>query len=561
MDKTRRYVLGLDFGTLSVRAVLIDTRDGSTAGSAISGYPHGVMDRALLSESGCDDKPLPGTDWALQHPRDWVDCMTEAVRKAVQTADIRPEQIVGIGVDFTCSTVLPVDRDGEALCLNERWSGNPHAWPKLWKHHAGAAYANRLTEIAQNRGELWLPYYGSRISSEWAVPKIWQTVVEAPDVVEAEDCFMEAGDWIVRKLCGRKGLNATAAGYKYLHGGMAPAPDHDFYAAADPALADVMRTKIPEVLPAFSQAGELTGEAAERLGLATGTPVAAAGIDAHAAAPAAGLNGAGQMVITMGTSSCHMLISDRKAAVPGTFGTAVDGFIPGFYGYEAGQSAVGDSFAWVVDNLLPAAYQQEADLRGITPHQLLTEKAERLKPGESGLVALDWLNGNRSILNDAGLTGLIAGLTLHTRPEEIYRAEIEATAYGTRMITENFAANGVPVTEIYITGGISRKNQMAMQIYADVLRQPVHILDAASGSALGAEMYGAAAAGSSHGGYDSLTEASAAMKAPLLATVEPIAENTAVYDELFGIYRELHEHFGRQTDLMKRLRGIAGFLK
>lgn len=555
MEQNRRYALGLDFGTLSVRAVLIDTKDGRTAGSAVSEYPHGVIDRALpAGAAGDSNRALPGPDWALEHPQDWLDCMAEAVRKAVAAAGIRPGQIIGIGVDFTCSTLLPVDKAGDALCLTEKWSGNPHAWPKLWKHHAGAAYADRLTETAKARGELWLPYYGRRISSEWAVPKIWQTAAEALEVVDAADCIMEAGDWIVRKLCGTKGLNATAAGYKYLRGGMAPAPDHDFYAAADPALAGVIEEKIPDVLPAFSCAGKLTGQAAEWLGLAPGTPVAAAGIDAHAAVPAAGLNRAGQMVITLGTSSCHMLISDRKAAVPGTFGTAVDGFIPGFYGYEAGQSAVGDSFAWVTDNLVPNRYMQEAAARGITIHQLLTEKAEQLKPGESGLVALDWLNGNRSILNDASLSGLIIGLTLHTRPEEVYRAEIEATAYGTRMINDNFAASGVPVEEIRVTGGISRKNRMAMQIYADVLHQPIHILDAASGSALGAAMYGAAAAGSAGGGYDSLTDASEAMKAPVQETVEPAAENEAVYDELYSIYRELHDQFGRQSDVMKRLR-------
>lgn len=556
MKNTRRYALGLDFGTLSVRAVLIDTENGRTAASAVSEYPHGVIDRVLPTDAaGASERVLPGPDWALEHPQDWLDCMAEAVRKAVCTAGIRPGQIVGIGVDFTCSTVLPTDRDGNALCLTDKWSGNPHAWPKLWKHHAGAAYADRLTEKAKTRGELWLPYYGSRISSEWAIPKIWQTAAEAPEAADAADCFMEAGDWVVRKLCGTKGLNATAAGYKYLRGGMAPAPDHDFYAAVDPVLADIMEEKIPDVLPAFSCAGKLTGEAAEWLGLAAGTPIAAAGIDAHAAVPAAGLNRAGQMVITMGTSSCHMLISDRKAAVPGTFGTAVDGFIPGFYGYEAGQSAVGDSFAWVMENLVPDRYVQEAAARGITIHQLLTEKAEQLRPGESGLVALDWLNGNRSILNDANLSGLVVGLTLHTLPEELYRAEIEATAYGTRMINDNFAASGVPVEEIRVTGGISRKNRMAMQIYADVLHQPIHILDAASGSALGAAMYGAAAAGSAGGGHDSLTDASEVMKAPVQETVEPDAGNEAIYDELYGIYRELHEHFGRQSDIMKKLRG------
>ncbi|MGL4650597.1 MAG: ribulokinase, partial [Caldilineaceae bacterium] len=344
-------------------------------------------------------------------------------------------------------------------------------------------------------------------------------------------------------------------------------PPGDFYKALDPRLENLVDEKLSRPIRNLGEkAGGLSAQAAAWTGLRPGTAVAIGNVDAHVAVPASSVTEPGRMVIIMGTSNCHMVMGEEEHVVPGMCGYVEDGIIPGLYGYEAGQSCVGDHFAWFTENCVPGAYEREAAARSISVHELLEEKASKLKPGASGLLALDWWNGNRSVLVDVDLTGMLIGATLATKPEEIYRALIEATAYGTRIIIETFEANGVPVHEIVATGGLPDRNKLLMQIYSDVSGRPIKVSAAKQGGALGSAMFGAVAAGKDAGGYDSIVDATSAMARLRDERYEPNPAATEVYDRLFAEYLGLHDYFGRrENDVMKRLKalkaevlGIAG---
>ncbi len=549
-----RYVIGVDYGTLSGRAILARLEDGAVVASAIWEYAHGVMDTDFTPAQGIHEKLPP--DWALQHPMDYVEVLTETIPTILRESGIDPADIVGLGIDFTASSPLPVKRDGTPLCCLPTYQATPHAYVKLWKHHAAMAYSDRMERVAHERGEGWLETYGGKISSEWLVPKLYQMAAEAPRVYAETDLFVEAGDWVVWQLTGHACTSSCMARYKcnLSEEGFLTS---EYLTAVDPILADAGEKWLREVLPLGECAGGLTEAWAVKLGLPAGLPIAVAGIDGHAGVPAAGIAKPGQMLLILGTSSCHMLVEDRFVRLGGICGRAMDGMIPGLWGYESGQCCVGDHYQWFCENLLPAAYEKEAVQRGIHVQKLLTEKAEKLSPGQSGLVALDWWNGNRSILMDSELSGLLVGMTLSTRAEEIYRALIEATAYGTRRIVENFRDNGLRVAEILVTGGIAGKNPMLMQIYADVLNMELRI--AGGTSALGAAIYGAMAAGDN--GYSTMAEAAEKMGSVTDVVYRPMTANAAMYDKLYGEYRILHDAFGvpggEAADLggvMKRLR-------
>ncbi|MDR1262750.1 MAG: ribulokinase, partial [Oscillospiraceae bacterium] len=461
-----KYAIGVDFGTLSGRALVVDAATGAELGSSVLEYRFGVMDEKLPT-----GKKL-GMDWALQHPLDYIDVLKETIPEALRQSGASADDVIGLGIDFTACTLLPVTVDGTPLCFMPEWADNPHAYVKLWKHHAAQDQANRVNALAEKRGEKWLPRYGGKVSSEWALPKILQVLEEAPDVYDAANYFIEAGDWVVWQLTGRQSRNACMAGYKALFHKRDGYPSKAFLRELNPRLENLVEDKLGcAISPLGVKAGETTGDAA-LIGLKPGIAVAVANVDAHVTAPAAKA-APGAMLAIMGTSTCHIIAGSEEKTVPGMCGVVEDGVYPGYFGFEAGQSCVGDHFAWFVENCMPAEYAEEAQTRGVSPHVLLTEKAERLKPGESGLVALDWWNGNRSVLVDVDLTGLMIGMTLATKPEEIYRALIEATAYGTRVIVENFRESGVAVDSFIASGGIALKNPMMMQIYADVLRMPI----------------------------------------------------------------------------------------
>ena len=546
------YTIGIDYGSLSGRTVLVCCDTGAVVAESTLDYPHAVMDSALP-----DGTPLE-QDWALQDPRDYLEVLYTTIPAVLRDSGVDPADIIAVGTDFTACTILPVKRDGTPLCCLPEFRSTPNAYVKLWKHHAAQKYATRLNEIAEARGETFLRCYGGKISSEWEIPKIWQILDENPEVYAAADHIVEGGDWVVWQLTGTLSKNTCAAGYKGTWSAAEGYPSADFFKALDPRLENYVSEKLNfPIAPLGKTVGGITEEMAARTGLKAGTPVAASIIDAHAAMPSAGITGPGQLLAIMGTSTCDILLSDKECLVPGMCGVVDGGVYPGYYAYEAGQSCVGDHFAWFVEHCCPPSYQEAAAAQGKNLHAYLTELAEPLRPGESGLLALDWWNGNRSVLVDFDLTGLMLGMTLATRPEEMYRALIEATAYGTRMIVENFIRHGVPVTKFVATGGISQKNAMAMQIYADVLNMPVYIADGKQGGALGAACFAAAAAGKAAGGYDSVTEAAAVMGRQKDAFYAPIPENAAVYETLYQEYSALHDYFGRGgSDVMKHLKAL-----
>lgn len=542
------YTIGIDFGTESGRAVLVDARDGREVASAVHQYKNGVIDEHLPGS----DKALP-PDWALQDPMDYIEVLKQAVPAVLKQSGVKPEEVVGVGIDFTACTMLPTKRDGTPLCTLPEWRANPHAWIKLWKHHASQPQADQINETARRMGESWLDLYGGKISSEWFFSKALQILQEAPEVYEAADRLIEAADWLIWQLCGVETRNTCTAGYKAIVQN-GTYPSREYFAALDPRFADVVDTKMSrEFAPLGGKAGGLTEQAAAWTGLLPGTAVAVANVDAHVTAPAVKAVKPGQMVMIMGTSTCHIMNGDSLQPVEGMCGVVDGGIIPGLWGYEAGQSGVGDIFAWFVDNAVPPEYHEAAKAAGLDLHQYLEREAAKQKPGEHGLVALDWWNGNRSVLVDADLTGLLVGGTLATRAPDIYRALIEATAFGTRIIIEAFEERGIAVNELIAAGGLPEKNAMLRQIYADVTGRSFRLSGSSQAPALGSAMHAAVAAGV----YPDIAAAAEKMGKLKDEVVNPIPGNKAVYDELYREYKILYDYFGRgQNDVMKRLKQI-----
>ena len=542
-----QYVLGVDFGTLSGRALVVRVSDGAELGSAVHAYSHGVIDEKLPATGA----PLP-PDWALQDPEDYRDVLRQAVPRAVREAGIDPAAVIGIGTDFTACTVMPVLRDGTPLCQLPGLDGRPHAYPKLWKHHAAQRQADRINALAHQRGEPWIGRYGGKISSEWQFAKALQLLEEDPEAYDRADRWIEAADWIIWQLCGTETRNACTAGYKgiYQDGHY---PSEEYLAALDPRFAGFPAAKLAhEVAALGTRAGSLTAEAAAWTGLPEGIAVAVGNVDAHVTPPAANAIAPGQMVAIMGTSTCHVMNAAALAEVPGMCGVVDGGIVAGEFGYEAGQSGVGDLFAWYLDHGVPADYAAEASRRGISLFDLLSADAAAQPAGAHGLIALDWLNGNRSVLVDHHLSGAIVGLTLATRPPDIYRALVESTAFGTRVILDAFAASGVPVTEFVAAGGLL-KDRFVMQVYADVLRRPISVITSDQGPALGSAIHAAVAAGA----YADVPAAAAVIGGKRDAAYAPDPASADVYDDLYAEYTTLHDYFGRgANEVMHRLRDI-----
>jgi len=550
---SKKYAIGVDYGTQSGRAVLVDLSNGAEVAEHVTPYTHHVIDEKL---------PVSGIklehDWALQHPLDYIEVLELSVPAVMKESGILAADVIGLGIDFTACTMLPIDGEGNPLCVQDAYKDNPHSWVKLWKHHAAQDEANLINEMAVQRGEKWVPRYGGKISSEWMMAKAWQILNEAPDIYETADKFVEATDWVIGQLTGNIVRNSCTAGYKGMWHKQEGYPSKDFFKALDPRLENLTETKLRgEVVPLGSKAGELLPDMAARIGLAPGTAIAVGNVDAHAAVPGVGVVTPGKLVMAMGTSICHMLLGTEEKEVEGMCGVVEDGIIPGYFGYEAGQSAVGDIFEWFVEEAVPAYVLQEAEQAGENVHVYLTRKASELNVGESGVLALDWWNGNRSVLVDTDLTGTIVGLTLLTKPWEIYRALLEATAFGTRKIVDAFHSNGVEVNELYACGGLPQKNALLMQIYADVTNREIKVAASKQTPALGAAMFGAVAAGAAKGGFDSIVDAAQKMARVREETFKPIPANVAVYEKLYAEYNLLHDYYGRgANDVMKRLKVI-----
>ncbi|MGZ8610732.1 MAG: ribulokinase [Actinomycetota bacterium] len=550
-----KYTVGVDFGTESGRAVLVDVATGEELATAVYPYANGVIDRHLPPP---DDDVLLEPDWALQDPEDYLRTFQVTVPSVLERSGVDPSDVVGIGVDFTACTMLPTTADGTPLCALAEWRRNPHAWVKLWKHHAAQPEADRINTLARERGEDWLPRYGGKISSEWFYSKALQILNEAPDLYVFADRLIEAADWVVWRLTGVETRNSCTAGYKAIWSKREGFPDADYFAGLDPRFANVVQEKMSSaVTPIGERAGGLTAEAAAWTGLVPGTAVAVANVDAHVSVPAATVTGPGRMVAVMGTSICHLALGATSAVVEGMCGVVEDGVIPGLFGFEAGQSGVGDIFAWFVDNAVPPEYHAAAAAEGVDVHTILEREAAALRPGESGLLALDWWNGNRSVLVDVDLTGLLVGATLSTRAPEIYRALIEATAFGTRVIVDAFEGAGVHIDEIVACGGLPDRNPLLMQIYADVTGREFRVAASSQTPALGSAMFAAVAAGAGGGGHDTIVDAADAMARLRPGGFHPNPEHRAVYDELYERYRALHDHFGRgPSTVMKDLKAI-----
>lgn len=545
-----RYSLGFDFGTQSVRVLLVDVNSGRIARQATSDYPHGVITQSLPTGGA----PLP-PDYALQHPRDWLDALAVACRSAVSQARVPISSIVGIGVDFTSCTMLPAKNDGTPLCLIDPFQTIPLAWPKLWKHQGAKTQADRINQVARERKEPWLQRYGGSIGPEWFFPKVLETLDAQPVAYEAADVWIEAGDWLVWQLIAGPYPDCTAekitrstcqAGYKAMWNSKSGFPSSSYFAAVHPKLADVVTAKLPGTMLAPGQrAGELTEAAASLLGLRAGIPVSAAIIDVHAGVLGAGVAEADTLVMILGTSACHMLNSKTEKLVPGVAGIVEDGILPGFFGYESGQVSVGDALAWL------------AQITGRS-HDELSRHASKLSPGSGGVMALDWLNGCCTPLMDGRLSGAFIGLTLDTRPEQLYRALLESTAFGVRWIADTLRDAGVQVKKFVAGGGLPGKSPLLMQIYADVLGEEISLAQSDEPVALGAAILGAIVAGETATGHPNLPSAIHAMarqRADLI--YRPQGQSRELYDNLYHLYRTLARPDGDLANAMRVLRGIG----
>ena len=547
-----KYTIGVDYGTLSARAVLVRCSDGYIAAEAALDYPHAVMSRVLAATG----EVLP-PDFALQDAQDYLDALYTVVPAVIRESGVSPEDIIGIGVDFTCCTMIPVDACDRPLSFDEKYAKNPHAYVKLWKHHAAQPYADLINKLAIERGEKWLPNYGNKISSEWLFPKIMEVLNCAPEIYETTDSFVEAGDWITRLLTGKRVkayvYSTAKAMYDYYDG----YPGEDFFASLDPRLENVIEEKLnAEMVFSGQCVGNVCPEMAKRLGLSEKTVVAAPSPDAHVATVALNMNKSGDMCAILGTSACFMLIGDELTHVRGISGVHKDSQTPGFYGYEAGLCCFGDHFAWVAENVASAEYVKEAEERGISILKLLIEKASVKKPGEAGLIALNWWNGNRSVLVDSDLSGMILGMDLRTKPEDIMRAIIEANAFGTRLIIETYEESGVKVNRLIAAGGIPKKDPFTMQLFADVLKKDITIASASQIPAVGCAVYAAAAVGME------LSEAMKNMSKVSSTVYSPNPESGAVYDKIYAEYKRLFDYFGRgENNVMKTLRAIRAEVK
>jgi L-ribulokinase len=540
----------LDYGTNSVRAIVVDTSDGRALAGHVCEYPSGEQGVLL-------DAKQPHL--ARQNPADYIEGLRVAVGGALKEADadrlFARDRVIGIGVDTTGSTPLPIDASNRPLAVNPRWQANlaAHAW--LWKDHTSAAEAAAITETAARHNPELLEPIGGTYSSEWWWSKIWHCLKVAPDVFDAAASWVELADFVPAVLAGIHDSTAIvrcicAAGHKAMYsdawGGL---PPKSFLTRLDPKLADLRDRLYDKALPPGTPAGRLSADWARKFGLGEGLAIAMGGFDAHYGAVGSGVR-TGTLVKIIGTSTCDCAIapaSAKMANVPGICGIVNGSIMPGYYGIEAGQSAVGDILNWWV------RFCQGDDSR----HETLTARAARLRPGESGLIALDWNNGNRTVLVDPRLTGALIGQTLHTTPAEVYRALIEATAFGARVIIDRMREYGVPIERVVCCGGIAEKNDLFMQIYADVIGQPMLVAGSPQTPALGSAVSAAVTAGKAAGGYDSWEDAQDRMTSVKEKTFTPNPEAHVVYDVLYGIYRELHDAFGLPAGASAKAGGVT----
>lgn len=534
--------IGIDFGTESGRVLLLDLSSGDELAVATVAYPHGVLDARLPSGT------LLPPSWALQDPHDYMHVVRVGIPEALAASRIDAARVVGLGIDVTSCTVLPARADGTPLCALPEWAARPHAWVKLWKHHAAQTVADRMTAVAQERAEAFLARYGGRISSEWYFPKLIEIFEEDHQVYEAMDVFVEATDWIVWQLTGRLVRSACPASYKALWSPTDGLPPSEYFTAVAPGFDRPAEKLGTHFAPLGSAAGTITPELAAALGLPPTVAVAVGNVDSFVSPPGCGVTEAGVLVSVIGTSTCDMVIDDRLLFPAGMTGVAASGIVPGRYGYEAGQAAVGDMLGWYVERVLGLARSGEN-------FAALEAEAAELAPGAAGMVALDWWNGSRSILADASLSGVVAGLTLHTTRGELYRTLLEAIAFGARTIVETFRGAGVGVHRVVACGGLAERSPLLMQLIADIGGLAVEVPASNQVPARGAALFGAVAAGTESGGFADIVDAAARLAPGGAACFAPDPGARSVYDELYAHFRCLHDELGGR--LVEVLHGLG----
>lgn len=579
VDKQRQteYVIGLDFGTLSLRGVLVNRETGLIEKDYEIPYPHGTMDRFLLEE----ENKLP-PDYALQVASDYRDTLDEVIVKLVSEVASPEKAIKAIGMDFTACTVLPLDENGTPLSEDPAFADNPHAYVKLWKHHGAQEQAERITELGKALSQPWLAHYGGVISPEWLIPKTLEILDKAPEVFDQADLIMEAGDYMTYYLTGVLSRSACHAGYKGMWSEERGFVEEDFLIKLHPRFKRLYAEKLRGRVQYIGHPlGYLKGTLANKWGLSERVVITPSVIDAHATTPSVGISKSGDMLMIIGTSSCDILIHHRFACIDGINGVVKNGVLPGFTAYESGQAAVGDIFSWFMDNHVPYSYYLEAKQQGKDIYQYMLEKIQTIPAGKKPLLALDWWNGSRSIIMDSGLSGVIMGYTLTTSPEEVYRGLIEATAFGKKKIIDAYQKAHVPVHRLFAAGGLAVKNPYLMQVYADVLQKEILVRDTKHASAKGAAVYasmayererirGGHADESIIAGVDfgNLTEQQreAEIDKYLLHIIEEMAQEELIiyrpnpekqkyYADLYALYEEAYEYFGIGKDsILKKLK-------
>ncbi len=534
-----KYTIGIDFGTLSARAVVLSLNSKKAVSSYTVNYPHAVMDKTLP----CGTTLPP--DYALQHPDDYIFALKESIVGALKTANIPNTDVLAVGIDFTSCTILPHLDDGTPLCNLDSFKTDPHAYVKLWKHHGAKQEAEDLERVAISRGEKWLGYYNNTVSSENYYSKVLETFRNSPSVYETADRFTEAGDWLSFMLTGEYTHSISFSGFKAYWNKDDGFPSEDYFEAVEPSFKDVVNTKLkPNIVGACECVGEVDERGANLFGLAVGTKVVSPMIDAHSPLISLGITKPGTLMMVLGTSGCYIVNANDRKKLNGICGSSENSVIPGQCTYEAALACFGDQLDWYIKNILKDK---------IRTHTELTDKASKLRIGESGLVALNWFNGNRCPLSNFNLSGAIFGLTLTTREHEIYRALLEGACFATAIIIENYKKSGVEINNIIATGGISQKNPFFVGMLADILGIPITVTSAPEAAAYGCAIAASVVAGE----YSSLDDACRELSVPTPKEYLPNFDNHKQYQKLFDVYKSLHNLLGvKHPDIMRSLKEL-----
>lgn len=539
------YIIGMEFSTLSAKAILVDAEQGEIRAISMCGYHDAIIDTVIPGTT----QVLP-EGYALQNPENYIRSMEILLGDVWRKANVRAEDIKAIGISITACTMVTLDAQMKPLCMHRHFRDNPHSWIKLWKHQGAKAESERINRIAALRGEAFIRNYGGSSTNEWMFAKIYETLNQAPEIYDAAYRFMEMGDYMVYLLTGNIVKSSCLAGYKAFWDKREGYPSKDYFSAVDLRLKNVIEEKIGNdpLRSMESCAGNLCAEWAKRTGLTQNVRVAVAGMDAHQSVPAAGIDSEGAMVMTIDSAICHMVVNREKHECPGICGAIEDGILTGYYGYEAGKMSAGDIFDWFVENLVPYTLVQRAIDENTSIYKLMDRMALEIPAGGTGLLTLNWWSGNRSIVFDRDLSGAILGMTLKTKPAEIYRALMEGFAYGARETIDTMRKSGIQIHSYYVTGIVAQRSPILLQILADVLGKEVWLTSTEHTSAMGAAIYASVASGC----HPDVAQAVAHMTRPPKRCFQPDAKNHRIYNQIYAYYLKLYDYFRTDPNLLMR---------